>query len=141
MAQATSTKTKTATVEGAEGEALGTIQYVDMGDWTLEIDNRLPQERRRRIPKSQRIVSLDPRHRELLEERIKIVNEVAKQERDEEVAELEVPPEKEERSRTDPLPSITVTADGEETEGTWNEKNEAGDTKSSETKSETTKAS
>ena len=91
MAEATSTKTKSVSAEGPRGRdgqhRVRRHGGLDAGDRPASAERGAaadPQVAARR--------ELDPLQHELLEERIKIQNEVAKQERDEEVAELEVPP-------------------------------------------------
>ena len=111
-----STSSDTSSKKESEGE--GGIEYVDMGDYTLEIDRRLPLEQRRRIPKAQRSVAVDEKTRKELEERVKVQNEVAKQEREEAEKPLEVPPAVEERDPNEPPPSVTVTAEGSSDTGT-----------------------
>jgi hypothetical protein len=94
----------------------GGIEYVDMGDYTLEIDRRLDVEQRRKIPKSQRDIVLSQEQHEELEERLKVENEVREQEREEAEKPLEVPPLEEKRKKGEEPPSVTVTASGEERE-------------------------
>jgi hypothetical protein len=99
--------------ESDREEAEGNIEYVDMGDWTLEIDRRLPQEVRRRIPKAQRGVALDTPEREELRNRLEVEQEAAKNEEPEEFdVEKALPPER--KVDEDEPESITVSAKGEE---------------------------
>jgi hypothetical protein len=46
------------------------IQYIDMGDYTLEIDNRGPVQQRRKLPKSTRGIGVAAATRRELEARI-----------------------------------------------------------------------
>lgn len=100
--------------EADNDEAEGTVEYVDMGDYTLEIDRRLPQEVRRRIPKAQRGVALDTPEREELRNRLEVEQEAAKNEEPEAFdVEKALPPERKVDDDKEPE-SITVSAKGEE---------------------------
>ena len=56
--------------ESSEPDTGGAITYVDMGDYTIEIDNRGPVQQRRRLPKSSRGLGVSAATRKELEERI-----------------------------------------------------------------------
>lgn len=66
-----------------EAEDGGTIEYVDLGDRTLVIDNTGDVQRREILPKSLRSVGVTPQQRQELEERIEAENAAALKAREE----------------------------------------------------------
>jgi hypothetical protein len=92
----------------------GTIEYVDKGDYTQEIDRRLPEPQYRMLPKSQRDTVTDPKVHEELKSRIEAENELRKQEAEQAAAPLVVPELREEYDPDTEDEVVVVSVEGGE---------------------------